>query len=180
MIPLAMGHWSQQDNSGICSVSHGAPMDLSVTHIVFFSCSRSTMINVGFTEIPAGSFSHLHLLQFLWVKSALFFTSEELRSTLRKKYHYAYGSLFNNKIDTSLLFTELYRNLHRYLQSCCKCIPLSLCLYRLLNSNTFTLIANDAFAGLTHLQYLWVPQFLVPHLTFLTLLLTTAQQCPSL
>lgn len=27
---------------------------------------------------------------------------------------------------------------------------------RLLNSNTFTTVADDAFAGLSHLQYLWV------------------------
>lgn len=29
-------------------------------------------------------------------------------------------------------------------------------LHRLLNSNTFSLISDDAFAGLGHLQYLWV------------------------
>ena len=31
---------------------------------------------------------------------------------------------------------------------------------RLLNSNTFTTIADDAFAGLSNLQYLWVSNFM--------------------
>lgn len=33
--------------------------------------------------------------------------------------------------------------------------------YRLLNSNTFTTISDDAFAGLSHLQYLWVFLFML-------------------
>lgn len=35
------------------------------THNSFFH--RRTMVNVAFTTIPEGAFSHMHLLQFLWV-----------------------------------------------------------------------------------------------------------------
>ncbi|XP_048876796.1 leucine-rich repeat LGI family member 3-like [Brienomyrus brachyistius] len=66
-----------------------------------------TMINVGFTEIPAGSFSHLHLLQFLLLNSNTF--TLIANDAFAGLTHLQYLFIENNDIQT--LSTHTFRGL---------------------------------------------------------------------
>lgn len=154
------------------------------------------MVNAAFTAVPEGAFSHLHLLQFLWVLAprapAAGRTMTAFSAPMNARWERGRGCAPPHKEPLVCSDAAVNANPRRIWIRlvCCECfcdfvsrrtlfkakkwvdvivqhlwsvLPSS---RRLLNSNTFTTIADDAFAGLSHLQYLWVFQCSVLIITY--------------